>query len=78
MIKLPTARASKLEAVCATVILKCCSTRLMPPKKKHIPMTRSRFDNMLPIRDSCTISTSFFTKAMMDTINSTALLLFNQ
>lgn len=74
MIKLPTARANKLEAVCATVILKCCSTRFSPPKKKHIPMTRRRFDNMLPIRDSCTMSTSFLAKAMTDTISSTALL----
>lgn len=78
MIKLPTAKASKLEAVCATVMLKNCSTRLSPPKKKHIPMTRRRFDNMLPIRDSCTMSTSFLTNAMMDTISSTALLSTNQ
>lgn len=29
---------------------------------------------MLPIRDSCTMSTSFLAKAMTDTISSTALL----
>ena len=49
----------------------------MPPKKKHIPITSRRLDNMLPIKDSCTISTSFLANAMMDTINSTALLVFN-
>lgn len=52
MIKLAIARDSKLEDVCATVILNCCSTRLIPPPKKHIPITNSRLDNMLPIKDS--------------------------
>ena len=56
-------------------MLKCCSNRFMPPKKKHIPMTKSRFDSMLPIRDVCTTITLLWTRAMMPTINSTAFLI---
>ena len=76
MIKLPTAKDSKLAAVWATVTLKCCSTRLTPPKKKHIPMTKRRLDSMLPIKDVCTmiICGGSATKARIDTINSTAFL----
>lgn len=74
MIKLLTARASRLAAVCATTTLKCCSMRLIPPKKKHIPMTRSRFDRILPIREVWTMITSLLIRAMMATISSTALL----
>lgn len=58
MMRLAMARDSKLAAVCATVILKNCSVRLIPPKKKHIPKTRSRLDSILPIKDVCTIITS--------------------
>lgn len=75
MIKLPTANANKLDAVCATTGLKCCSKRLSPPKKKHIPMTSSRLDNILPTSDVCTMTTSLFFRAMMATINSTAFLI---
>lgn len=32
-----TARASRLVAVCATVVLKYCSCLLRPPKRKHMP-----------------------------------------
>ena len=78
MIRLPTASASKLDAVWATVRLKCCLIRLSPPKKKHIPITRSRLDRMLPIKDSCTMSTSPLTRAITDTINSTAFLFRSQ
>lgn len=74
MIRLPTARERRLAAVCATTGLKCCSRRLRPPKKKHMPMTKRRLDSILPIRDVCTMSTSSSNKAMMATINSTAFL----
>lgn len=77
MMRLAIARESKLAAVCATVILKNCSVRLIPPKKKHIPKTRSRFDSILPIKDVCTIITSSWTRAMTDTMSSTAFLMFN-
>lgn len=77
MIRLATASAKRLAAVCATTGLKCCSRRLTPPKKKHMPMTSSRFDSILPISDVWTISTSLSTKAIMATINSTALLLLS-
>jgi hypothetical protein len=74
MMTLPTANASKLAAVCATVWLKNCSWRLSPPKKKHIPMTRSKLERMLPIRDVWTTTTSSLVRAMTATISSTALL----
>jgi len=48
MIRLPMARASKEEAVCATVMLKYCSCLLRPPKKKHMPRTSKRFDSIDP------------------------------
>lgn len=78
MIKLPTANARRLAAVCATTGLKCCSKRLRPPKKKHIPMTRSRFDSILPTSEVWTITISFLVRAMMATINSTAFLFGQQ
>ena len=46
----------------------------MPPKKKHMPMTSNKLDSILPMREVWTMTTSFFTSAMMATINSTALL----
>ncbi len=69
-----TARESKLAAVCATVVLKNCSWRLRPPKKKHMPITSSRLDRMLPISDVWTMTTCFASRAATATINSTALL----
>lgn len=74
MIKLLTAKANILAAVWATVTLKCCSIRSIPPKKKHMPITNSKFDNILPMRDVCTIRVLCLTKAMIATISSTALL----
>ena len=74
MITLPTANASKLAAVCAMVWLKNRSVRLSPPKKKHIPMTRSKLERILPMRDVWTTTTSFLVRAMTATISSTALL----
>lgn len=74
MIRDPTARARRDAAVPATVTLKCCSERRSPPKKKHIPMTRRRLESMDPIKEVCTMTTSFLTRARMATINSTALL----
>lgn len=74
IIKLPTARARRLEAVWATTGLKCCSSRLIPPRKKHIPKTNRRFESILPMREVCTMTTSSATSAMIATINSTAFL----
>ena len=74
MTRLPEARASKQEDICATLTLKYCLTRVTPPKKTLVPRTRRRLDSMLPIRDSGTISISSCTRAMMDTMSSTALL----
>lgn len=48
MMRLPMARARSDEAVCATVMLKYCSCLLRPPKKKHMPRTSNRFDNIDP------------------------------
>jgi hypothetical protein len=73
MIRLPTASASRLAAVWATTTLNFCSIRFKPPKKKHIPKTRSKFDNMLPMRDVWTMRTSSLMRARMATISSTAL-----
>ena len=53
-----TARASKLAAVWATVVLKYCSWRRMPPKKKHSPNTSKRLERMLPISEVWTMMTS--------------------
>ena len=71
---LAIANANRLAAVAATVSLKNCSSLRSPPKKKHMPMTRSKFDRILPISDVLTMMTSSCTRAMIDTINSTALL----
>lgn len=73
MIKLATARERRLAAVWATTTLKCCSMRSIPPKKKHMPMTRSKLESMEPMREVCTMMTSFLTRAMMATMSSTAL-----
>jgi len=35
-----------------TVILKLCSLRVHPPKKKHIPNTSNKFDNIDPRSDA--------------------------
>lgn len=45
------------DAVCATVMLNDCSLCFNPPKKKHIPSTRRRLDNMDPRREACTMLT---------------------
>jgi hypothetical protein len=71
---LATAKASKLVAVCATVVLKNCSDLWSPPKKKHIPRTNSRLDNILPIKDVWTMTILRCVKAMIATIGSTAFL----
>ena len=39
-----------------------------------MPNTSKRLDNILPIKDVCTISTSSFARAIIDTISSTAFL----
>lgn len=67
-------RASREAAVCATVMLKNCSTRLKPPAKKAIPKTSSRLDSMLPMSDVLTMVISSLIKAWTDTMSSTALL----
>jgi hypothetical protein len=51
------ATASRLAAVCATIVLKYCSWHLRPPEKKHMPMTRKRLDKMLPVRGVWTMTT---------------------
>ena len=55
MIRLAMQSASMLAAVCATVTLKNCSKRVTPPRKKDIPMTRSRLESILPISDVLTM-----------------------
>ena len=74
IIRLLTYRARRLAAVSATATLKCCSTRLMPPKKKHMPRTRSKFESMLPIKEVLTMVIWPLVRAKMETINSTAFL----
>lgn len=74
MIKLLTANASILAAVWATVTLKFCSMRGIPPRKKDMPITRSRLDKILPMSEVCTMRVLPWTSAMIATINSTALL----
>lgn len=74
MIKLLTAKASILAAVWATVTLKFCSMRGIPPRKKHMPITSSRLDKILPMSEVCTMRVLPWTSAMIATISSTALL----
>jgi hypothetical protein len=56
------------------VVLKCCSGRRRPPKKKHIPRMRRRLERILPIREVWTMTTSLWARAMIATMSSTALL----
>lgn len=74
MIKQDTAAASRLAAVPAAVSLKNCSGLSNPPRKKHIPVTKSKFDRMLPIKEVLTMRTSPLVNAIMETISSTAFL----
>ena len=73
MSSVPTARARRLADVCATVVLKYCSMRFRPPKKKHMPRTKSKFERIDPISEVCTIRILSWKSAMTETINSTAL-----
>lgn len=59
----PTKRASRPALVCAEVGLKNCSSRDMPPRKKAMPITRSRLESMLPTRDALTTVISPFVSA---------------
>ncbi len=74
IIRLAVDRNRRLDEVSATVLLKFCSTRLMPPKKKHMPRTRSKFESMLPIKEVLTMVIWPLIRARMETINSTAFL----
>jgi hypothetical protein len=40
-----------------TVMLKDCSLCFNPPKKKHIPSTSNKLDNIDPNNEACTIKT---------------------
>jgi hypothetical protein len=74
MIREPMHSASSDAAVCATVTLKNCSSRLTPPRKKDMPRTSNRLESILPINEVLTIVISFLIKAWTETISSTALL----
>jgi len=56
-----------------TLILKICSLCLTPPKKKLIPRSRSKVDNMEPKSSAFTILICPCIKAIIATISSTAL-----
>jgi len=72
--RLLTHRARRLAAVSATVILKYCSIRLMPLKKKHMLRTRSKFKSILLIKEVLTIVIWPLVRAKIETINLTAFL----
>ena len=51
IIRLLTYRARRLAIVFITIILKCCSIRLMPLKKKYMLRIRSKFKSILLIKE---------------------------
>jgi hypothetical protein len=73
--------ANKEHVVCAIALVKVCSVPLpessfmltRPPSRKLLPMTRRRLDRMEPSIDDCTTSISFFFRATILTMSSTAL-----
>ena len=67
-------RAKIPAAVFTTIILKCCSIRLMPLKKKHILKIRSKFKSILLIKEVLTIVIWPLIRAKIKTINLTAFL----
>lgn len=74
-------KAMSEQLVWAVTVAKLCSmgrlsrSRMfqMPPSKKHMPSTSSRFDRMDPNMDDCTTSIWPWRSATMLTISSTAL-----
>ena len=70
IIRLPMYRARRLAVVFATVILKCCSIRLMPLKKKYILRIRSKFKSILLIKEVLTMVIWPLVKAKIEIINS--------
>lgn len=75
--RLMTASRSIMLTVCATVTLNACSMRLMPPKKKHKPVMKSRFEMMLPRSDVLGMVICLCFKSRIDEINCVALLLLS-
>lgn len=63
------ARARREAAVVAAVTLKNCSSRRRQPKKKHIPITRSRLETIPPMSEVLTMVISSLVRAMTETIN---------
>jgi len=74
IIRLPIYRAKRPAAVPTTIILKCCSTRLMPLKKKYILRIRSKFKSILLIKEVLTIVIWPLVRAKIETINLTTFL----
>ena len=74
IIKLLIHRARKPATVSAIITLKYCSIQLMPPKKKHMPKTKSKFKSILLIKKVLTIVIWPLVRAKIKTINSTVFL----
>lgn len=68
-----TAITSSELFICAAVSLNPCSEYLIPPTKKTIPRTRSKFERIDPSNDDWTTWISHLTRAIIATISSTAL-----
>ena len=69
IIRLPTHRAKRPAIVFTTVILKCYSIRLMPPKKKHMLKIRSKFKSILLIKEALIIIIKPLVRPNIEIIN---------
>ena len=74
IIRLLINRARRLAIVFTTIILKYCSIRLMPPKKKHILRIRSKFKSILLIKEVLIMVIWPLVRAKIEIINLTAFL----
>jgi len=70
----PVASTRVLEADSKTVVLKNCSTRRKPPKKKLIPVHRSKLPTILPVRYDLTKGMLLSVRARITTMILTACL----